>query len=104
MRNDADQSDPDATEQALSALLSTDDGRERKARLKEVLPLLGPDHLARVAPLVRDRSPRVASRVTAYLAKHGADELFEAQLEGLKPGKVSLLRGQFARQRRDPAP
>ncbi len=87
---------PISTER-IAAFLAAD-GRERKKLLKEILPDATSAEDARaLAPALRDPSPRVAARVTALLARHGLAEVLEAQLRGLKPGKINLLRGQFRR-------
>lgn len=89
----------DDVEAEIQELLESS-GRERKRRLKEIVPKLRPEHVRLVAPLVRDPSPRISSRIVSVLARHGDDELFAAQLSGLKPGKIALLRAQYARLRR----
>ncbi len=78
-------------------------GRERKELLKQLLALdPGPDAVSKMAPTLRDGSPRVAARVTALLARHQMRDLFEVQLRGLKAGKIKLLRGHFDKiSRRD---
>lgn len=71
-------------------------GRERKELLKRVLagdPCL--EQATRLAPTLRDPSPRVSARITALLARHQLREVFEKQLVGLKPGKQALLRRHF---------
>lgn len=73
------------------------DGRARKKLLKELLPGLDREGARRLAPVIRDPSPRVAARVTALLARHGLKEEFEKQLTDLKAGKVQLLKAQFNR-------
>ncbi|MAJ28478.1 hypothetical protein CBD41_03570 [bacterium TMED181] len=71
-------------------------GRERKLILKELLKeSLTRDHVLSLAPAIRDPSPRICARVTSLLARWELDEVFEEQLQGLKDGKQSLLRGQF---------
>ncbi len=74
--------------------------RERKKLLQELRPLLDRDGVAAIAEAIRDPSPRVSSRVTSLLAKHGLDELFESRLAGLKPGKIEILRRHFEKLRR----
>ncbi len=76
------------------------DSKERKAMLPEVRAELDRAGVAAIAETVRDRSPRVSSRVTAMLAKHALDDLFEASLRGLKPGKIDILRTHYAKIRR----
>ena len=95
---DADAKIPDASSvDHLIDLLLAADGREQKTLLKSVIAGLLPRHLPRVAPLIRENSPRVAARITSILARHGRDDLFEQNLAGLKPGKITILRAQFAR-------
>lgn len=76
------------------------DSKQRKTMLPEVRSALDRAGVAAIAEAVRDRSPRVSSRVTAMLAKHALDDLFEAQLPGLKPGKIEILRTHYAKIRR----
>ena len=71
------------------------DGRERRAILKELRPLLDRDDVARIAPALRDSSPKIAARVVSLLARHELREVFEAQLGGLKPGKIDILRRHY---------
>jgi len=73
------------------------DGRLRKKLLKDLLPGLERDGAARLAPVIRDPSPKVAARVTALLARHALGDEFEAQLTGLKSGKIQVLRAHFKR-------
>lgn len=71
-------------------------GRARKELLKKVLagdP--DPRQATRLAPTLRDPSPRVSARITALLARHQLREVFEQQLVGLKPGKLAILRSKF---------
>ena len=75
------------------------DGRERKALLKELAPHLERDDVVRIAPALRDPSPRIAARITSLLARHELEEELEKNLVGLKPGKIALLRAAFARVR-----
>ncbi|MEE2857148.1 MAG: hypothetical protein VX949_07110 [Planctomycetota bacterium] len=76
----------------------TSRGREQKKLLKQVFALdPGKEEAIRLAPALRDPSPRVSARITALLARHRLLELFEQQLEGLKPGKISILRAHFDR-------
>lgn len=79
------------------------DSRARKKLLPELRPRLDRDGVIAIAETVRDPSPRISSRVTSLLARHGLDELFESQLTGLKPGKIDILRRHFDRLRRDTA-
>ncbi len=81
----------------IRAFLSADD-RERKKLLKEIIPRVTcAEDAIRLAPALRDPSPRVAARITAILAKFQLEEELETQLHGLKPGKVDLLRNHFRR-------
>lgn len=70
-------------------------GRERREVFKALKPHLDPDDLEAIAFALRDPSPKLSSRITALLARHGRRDLFEAQLDGLKPGKIAILRGHF---------
>ncbi|MEQ8768257.1 MAG: hypothetical protein RL885_30415 [Planctomycetota bacterium] len=91
----ADRSELDAlVDRFLSA-----EPRERKKLLKEVVPAADRAAAERLAPVIRDPSPRVAARVTSLLARHALDEVFERQLEGLKPGKVDILRSHYRKIR-----
>ncbi len=72
-------------------------GRERRAILKQLRPQLEREDVIRIAPTLRDSSPKVAARVVALLARHQLREVFEANLEGLKPGKIEILRRHFER-------
>lgn len=85
-------SDPEEIDRFLAA-----DGRLRKKLLKDLLPGLDREGARRLAPVIRDPSPRVAARVTALLARHGLKEEFEKQLTDLKVGKIQVLRAQFTR-------
>ncbi len=83
--------DDDLIEQYLAS-----EGRARKVLLKRVLSgQPDPSEATRLAPTLRDPSPRVAARITALLARHQLRDVFEQQLEGLKPGKIAILRGHF---------
>ena len=74
----------------------TSRGREQKNLLKQAIALdPGKEAAIRLAPALRDPSPRVSARITALLARHQLRELFEKQLDGLKPGKISILRAHF---------
>ncbi len=82
-------------DELIDAVL-TSRGREQKNLLKQVIALdPGKEAAIRLAPALRDPSPRVSARVTALLARHQLLELFEKQLDGLKPGKISILRAHF---------
>lgn len=83
--------DGDLIEQYLAS-----EGRARKELLKRVLAAK-PDSAdaTRLAPTLRDPSPRVAARITALLARHQLRDVFEQQLGGLKSGKIAILRGHF---------
>ena len=71
-------------------------GRERKRLLKEIMKeSLTRDQVLSLAPAIRDPSPRICARVTSLLARWNLEEIFEEQLQGLKDGKQSLLRGQY---------
>lgn len=77
-------------------------GRDKKEILKLLLVMeLTRDQEALLAPAVRDRSPRVCARVTSLLARNDLRDRFEEQLEGLKPGKVMILRSQFEKLHRN---
>jgi hypothetical protein len=92
-------SGPVQLERRIEELLAADD-RTRKRLLKELLPEIRTrEEAALLAPALRGPSPRVAARVTSLLARFELGEVFEAQLAGLKPGKVDLLRRQFLRIR-----
>ena len=71
--------------------------RERRALLKVLRPQLEREDVIRIAPAIRDSSPKIAARVTSLLARHELAELFESLLAGLKPGKVQILRHHFAK-------
>ena len=95
-----------AVEPALPAELRTAideffaaDRRQRHALLKALTPRLDREGVRCLAPALRDPSPRTAARVVSLLARHDLEETFEAQLAGLKPGKIELLRRQFRRMR-----
>lgn len=70
-------------------------GRERREIFKALKPHLAAEDMEAIAFAVRDPSPKLSSRVTALLARHGRRDLFEAQLGGLRPGKIAILRGTF---------
>ena len=82
-------------DQLIDQFLASE-GRARKELLKKVLagdP--DPRQATRMAPTLRDPSPRVSARVTALLARHQLRDVFAQQLVGLKPGKIAILRSQF---------
>ena len=91
--------DPIAPE-LIARFLDADD-RGRKALLKEILPVADEAAARRLAPALRDPSPRVAARITALLARFGLEDELERQLRGLKPGKIALLRRHYRRIRGD---
>ncbi len=76
------------------------ESREKKKLLQELRPHLDRDGVIAIAVAIRDPSPRISSRVTSLLAKHALDDVFEEQLAGLKPGKIDVLRTQYARLRK----
>lgn len=83
--------------EALIEQFLRSDSRERRAILRTLRPQLGASDVARLAPAVRDSSPKISARITSLLARFGLRAAFEAQLAGLKPGKVLILRHQFDR-------
>ena len=90
--------DPEPGDDLIARFLASD-GRGRKALLKEILPTADEAAARRLAPALRDPSPRVAARITALLARFGLEDELERQLLGLKPGKITLLRQHFRRIR-----
>jgi hypothetical protein len=89
---------PNDIQTQIDALLASE-GRERKRLLRDILPLLGSEHLERMAILVRDPSPRVSSRIVALLIRGGRQDLLEAHVDGLPAGRVAWLRAQGGRHR-----
>ncbi len=75
------------------------DQRARKQLLKEITPRVDRAAVERLAPAIRDPSPRICARVTSLMARFELDELFESLLDGLKPGKIAILRGQYRKIR-----
>ncbi len=75
------------------------DSRERKKLLPRLRPHLTRADVERIAPTLRDPSPRIAARVTSLLARHQLDGLFESLLVGLKPGKAQILRSHYSKIR-----
>lgn len=71
------------------------DGRERRAVLKELRPLLEREDVERIAPTLRDSSPKIAARVVSLMARHNLGDLLEQLLVGLKPGKIDILRRHY---------
>lgn len=90
--------DPAERSELIERFLAAD-RRGRHALLKQLTPHLERDDVARIAPALRDPSPRTAARITALLARHQLDELFESLLANLKPGKISILRSQYEKLR-----
>ena len=76
------------------------EGRERRRLLRELSPSLELDDVIRIAVALRDPSPKLAARITSLLARHDLEEHFEAQLHGLKPGKIAILRRHFEKIRK----
>ena len=89
--------DTNIDKEALIEQFLAGDGRERKSLLKILTPVLDREDLIRIAPVIRDPSPRVCARVTSLLARHGLRDVFEQNLHGLKAGKIAVLRGSFER-------
>ena len=89
-----------AAKDALIGRFLTADSRERKKLLPRLRPHLTRVDVERIAPTLRDPSPRIAARVTSLLARHHLDGLFESLLVGLKPGKAQILRSHYAKIRR----
>lgn len=73
------------------------DGRARKKLLSSVLEHADAERLRRLAPALRDPSPRVGSRLTSALARAGMDEVFLQAIQGIKPARAAQLCQQFAR-------
>ena len=73
------------------------EGREKRELFKKLRPQLVAEDMESIAGAIRDPSPKLSARVTAVLARHGREDLFEKQLAGLKPGKAAILRRQFQR-------
>ncbi len=71
--------------------------RDRRQLLKALRPQLEAQDVIRIAPVMRDPSPKISARIVALLARHGLRELFESLLLGLKPGKVEILRRHYDR-------
>ncbi len=90
-------SDERTTKNQLLARFLEANGRERRALFRELVPLLELEDVRRIACTIRDPSPKLSARVTALLARHGLREEFEAQLPGLKPGKIDILRRHFGK-------
>lgn len=75
------------------------EGRERRRLFKLLAPDLDTDGVRAIAVAVRDPSPKLSARVTSLLARHDLEAEFEAQLGGLKPGKIDILRRHFSKIR-----
>ena len=90
--------DREAPDDLVARFLAAD-GRTRKQLLKELLPGADATTARRLAPALRDPSPRVAARITSLLARYGLEDELERQLVGLKPGKIELLRRHYRRIR-----
>ncbi|MEZ6196934.1 MAG: hypothetical protein R3F20_14590 [Planctomycetota bacterium] len=84
--------DSDPVERFLAA-----DARGRKTLLKEVLEGADLERLRRLAPAMRDPSPRVSMRLCAAIARAGADELFLETVRGVKPARAHQLVRHFER-------
>ncbi|MFN0058520.1 MAG: hypothetical protein ACKVX7_08690 [Planctomycetota bacterium] len=84
---------------ALLAAVLAADGRERRALFQQLAPSLDAADMERIAPLLRDTSPKLSARITALLARHRCDELFAVQLASFKPGRQAALRAQYQRIR-----
>ncbi|MEM7163896.1 MAG: hypothetical protein AAF581_00445 [Planctomycetota bacterium] len=89
--------DETENKEALIERFLAGDGRQRRAVLKELRPLLLREDVERIAPALRDPSPKIAARVVSLLARHDLIDCFEAQLAGLKPGKIDILRRHYDR-------
>jgi len=89
-------SSPEDRVKLLQAFLAAE-GREKKVLLQRLAPLVDRDTAEQMAPAIRDPSPRISTRVTSVLARFDLREAFEAQLPGLKTGKIDQLRAHFRR-------
>lgn len=83
------------SKQSLIERFVSESGRPRRETFKALRPLLTAEDLPAIAFAVQDPSPKLSSRVTSLLARHGRRDLFEAQLPGLKAGKIAILTHRF---------
>ncbi len=84
------------TADLLESFLAAE-GRERRRLFKLLAPRLDTDGVRAIAVAVRDPSPKLCARVTSLLARHGLEEEFQAQLQGLKQGKIDILQRHYAK-------
>lgn len=93
MTNEDDTSAPDKDSLITQFLAAT--ARERRVILQRLRPQLETEDVIRIAPALRDSSPKIAARVVALLARHHLRDELERQLVGLKPGKIDILRRHY---------
>ncbi len=74
--------------------------RERRTLLQALRPYLERDDVIRMAPVLRESSPKIAARLTSLLARFDLEREFRARLVGLKPGKIRVLEAHFRKIRR----
>ncbi|MCA8959196.1 MAG: hypothetical protein KDC38_01735 [Planctomycetes bacterium] len=92
-------SDEPTLDERVDAFLAAE-GREKRELFKQLCDRHPPagfsdEILERIAVAVADRSPKLSARVTAILARHGREDLLEANLVGSKPGKAAILRAKY---------
>jgi hypothetical protein len=90
--NELTNEDGDIVDRFLAA-----EGRVRKSLLAEVLEGADEARLRRLAPVLKDPSPKVGARLTSALARAELDEVFLKAIEGVKPARAEQLRNQFKR-------
>ncbi|MEM7261763.1 MAG: hypothetical protein AAF488_07200 [Planctomycetota bacterium] len=91
--NSADSSSQEKASR-IAAFLAAE-GREKRELFRDLRMDLTADDLPAIAVAVRDPSPKLSARVASLLARHGRADLLEAQLGGLKPGKIEILRRKY---------